>query len=136
MNAIPELYRLPENKQQQETFVNAVIGELLGGEYNPLKVEVQLKILEDTIKKIRTDIRVKNLIIEELEKYGKETAKISGAELKLSQRKTYDFSNDNTWKELKAKIKAREAELKELGAIPETGEQVIAKHSEFVTIKY
>jgi len=135
MNALAELNRLPETKSEQESFVNMAIGEILE-EQNPLTIDVKLKILEDTIKKIRTDVRVKNLLIEEIEKYGKEGVNVNGADIKLSQRKTIDFSNDNECVRLKAELKARETLLKETGAIPETGESLITKHSEFISIKY
>ena len=136
MNAISELKRLPENKAQQETFVNAVIGEILSGEHDPILVDYQLKVLEDTITKIRKDVRVKSILLEEVEQYGKEGCKRGDMTMRLKTRSTFDFSNDDEHVRLKAELKAREALLKALGHIPDTGEALIKKHSEFIEIKY
>lgn len=135
MNATNELKRLPENKAQIDSFKNAVIGEILSGDVNPLEVHIRLKILEDTIKAIKTDIRVKNAVMDEAYKYDKQT--YLGANIAVTIRKTADYSNDPIHTKLKADLKARETFLKQnKGVDPETGEVVMNyKESEVLNVK-
>jgi len=135
MNALNQLQNLPENKAQIETFVNAAIGEILSGEVSPLEVEIRLKVLADTIALIRKDVRVKRSVMEEAEQYNGQS--FFNTDIKVSTRKTADYSGDNLWSELKAKIKGRETFLKEMkGVDPDTGEVVVTyKESEVLTIK-
>ena len=135
MEALSELRRLPENKAQINTFVNVAIGEILSGEVSPLEVEIRLKVLEDTIKQIRKDVRVKRVVMDEAEQYDKQM--FMGAEINVGSRKTADYSGDDIWNELKAKIKGRETYLKQMNGVnPDTGEVVVQyKTTEFLTIK-
>jgi hypothetical protein len=111
--------------------------EILGGDSNPLDVEVQLKAMEECIKQLRSDDDIRDLVLREAEKHGK-SFEWRGA--KLSVREVgvkYDWpsSGDSEWamldaqiKELSEKKKAREAFLKsipEMGTVsPDTGETI------------
>lgn len=136
MNAITELYRLPETKQQQESFRDAILTEIFNGDADVIKVEIQMKIVADTLEMVRKDARFKNMLINEVEKHGKEGLQVAGATIKMKGRSTIDFSNDDECNRLTAELKARQTLLKELGHIPETGEALITKYSEFTEIKY
>jgi len=134
-SALSEIRRMPETKEQKDSFVNAVISELLAGEIDPVELEWRLKIIEDAITGIRKDVRVKNIVIEEIEKHNG-LYKSGNIEIKVSSRRTFDFSNDPVFVECRAKLKARETLLKQMKCIPETGEALIEKTSEFLIIKY
>lgn len=133
MNALSELKRLPESRLQIESFAYAAIGEIMDGNNNPVEIEVRLKMIEETIKLIRKDPRVKMLLIDEIAG-GNNTA--LNAEVTLKQRATWSF-DDVELMTLKAKVKARETLLKQLKGIdPDTGEVVGHQtHSEFINIK-
>lgn len=129
------LQKLPTTKLEIEPFVNKAIGEILSGNVDPLKAEIELKILEEAISKIRKDVRVRNYVMAEAEKYNKQ--EFMGCKIQLSIRNTPDYSGDTEWQILKAKLKSREALLKECNGVdPETGEEVVIyKSSEILTIK-
>lgn len=112
MNAIAELQRLPENKAQRESFVNACVNEILSGIHNPLNVEILLKNLEETIKAIRANKQVKEAVLLELNKYAEKTIDYGVAIISKKQSVSYDYSNDAVWNDLNAKIKERETLLK------------------------
>ncbi len=133
MNALSELKRMPESKAEVETFAYAAVGELMDGIETPVEIEVRLKLMEETIKLIRKDPRIKMLLIEQVES-GNNTA--LGADLTLKQRATWSFT-DPELVALKAKVKARETLLKQMkGVDPDTGEIVgYQTHTEFINIK-
>ena len=123
------------HKEDLNEFVNDAIELVLSGDVDPLEVELKLRIMEKAITSIRKDVRVKNYVWEEASKYNGQ--KFRGCDIKLSERKTADYSEDNEWMLLKAQLKSREALLKQTkGVDPETGEIVVRyKVSEILTIK-
>jgi len=130
-----KLETLITSKPEMENFINDSIGTILSGDVDPLEVEIKLRFLEKAISSIRKDVRVKNYVWEEASKYNGQ--KFRGCDIKLSERKTADYSLDNEWLTLKSKLKGREALLKASGGIDvETGEQVVTyKVSEVLNIK-
>jgi|TARA_R100001530_G_scaffold135631_1_gene113332 hypothetical protein len=129
------LEKLPQKNTEVNQFVNDVIGEILEGNVNPLEMEIRLRIIEKAVTAIRKDIRVKNVVMEEADKYHNQDFK--GALIKVGTRKTADYSADSQWCMLRAQLKARETLLKECnGSDPDTGEVVVQyKESETLTIK-
>ena len=69
MNALSVFGLMPENKAQITSFIQAAKGEILSGQYNPIKVEVQLKIMEELISGLRKDPQVREQLLIELDKY-------------------------------------------------------------------
>jgi hypothetical protein len=140
MNAIAELFRLPETKSQRETFVAACVSEIKSGIHNPLNIDIQLKNLEETIKAIRE--QVKEDILAELAKYPDKTFEYNGVTFTKKNAVSYDYSNDSVWSSLKETIKAREALLKNVTtpiADAETGEMIepaIKKSTETYSITF
>jgi hypothetical protein len=128
MNALAELKNLPFTKMEQQDFVNQAVDEILAGNIDPLLADLKLKAMEETITSIRKDLRVKNVVIEEAEKWGK-TFPFHGAEITVSQKTTKDYTGidpvlDDLYKQqelLKATIKARELTVS-AGVDPSTGE--------------
>jgi hypothetical protein len=53
----------PETKEQQQSFVEMLVQCTLSGEVSPLKVEAQIKNVEDVVKRYRDDKRVKDAVI-------------------------------------------------------------------------
>lgn len=129
------LEKLPQKNTEVNQFVNDVIGEILEGNVNPLEMEIRLRIIEKAVTAIRKDIRVKNVVMEEADKYHNQ--EYNGALIKVGTRTTSDYSMDSQWCMYKAQLKARETLLKECnGSDPDTGEVVVQyKESETLTIK-
>ena len=72
------LNQLPETKAQIESFASQTIAIIRSGCGKPLELSIQLKALEETIKKIRDGI--KDIALDEVAKHGNKyessTAKI------------------------------------------------------------
>ena len=142
MEATSVITLMPENKEQIELFISKVKLSVLSGDINPLELDVRLKAIEETIYGIRKDKEVKSEIIKEASKYGK-SFDYKNAKITISERGTYDYSNDMKWVELNKKIKERELYLK---SIPEEGTVDIdsgevmyrppQKYSEIITYKF
>ena len=78
--------------------------------------------MEELIKKIKEGIAEQVMV--EAEKYGK-SFEYMGAKVQLSERRSYDYSNDDTWAQINRSLKQREELLKYLTAPladTETGE--------------
>ncbi|MDD2285832.1 MAG: hypothetical protein PHU98_06270 [Mariniphaga sp.] len=124
--AISTLSQLPLTKEQQKSFSQKLTEEIISGEVDPIKAEILLKSLEETIKSVRGNIEIKRIVVDEVERNGNKV-EMYGAEVSVSSRKTYMFesSEDSEWEQLDSQIKslterkkARETFLK---AIPGTG---------------
>jgi len=150
-NALSVFGLMPENKAQITSFIQAAKGEILSGQYNPVKVEVQLKIMEELISGLRKDAEIRNQLLTELDKYTEKTIAIYGTEITKSTRATLDYStcNDSELQDLQseadiinAKVKARQEMLKNIVPMsvvnPETGEYLnppSKKVTEVISIK-
>ena len=127
-NALSQISQLPLTKMEQEDYARKAIDEILSGIYDPLRIDMQLKAMEEVIKKIREDHRVRGAVIDEADKYGK-TFPLHGVRIEVKNRTTRDFAGidptlDDLYaqsEQLKAVIKAREAVVL-AGVDPVTGE--------------
>lgn len=151
MNALSVFGLMPENKAQITSFIQAAKNEILSGQYNPIKVEVQLKIMEELISGLRKDAEIRNQLLTELDKYQEKTIAIYGTDITKSSRSTLDYStcNDSVLQDLQieadeinAKVKARQEMLKNVVPMsvvnPETGEYLnppSKKVTEVISIK-
>jgi hypothetical protein len=143
--AVAQFSNFPQNPKERSFFVEKCVDEITSGNRNPLDFELMLKNLEDTISSIRKDERVKNSIQDEVQKYSEKSFMFGDYEITKSQRTTYDYSNDETWVELKEQIKKREELLKAINpkvdeiADGKTGAMInppLKKQSDYLTIKY
>ena len=128
MNALTELKNMPFTKMEQAEYVNQAVMEILSGDIDPLAADVRLKAMSEVIDNIRKDLRVKNAVIEEAEKYGK-SFEFAGINITVTQKTVKDFAGcdqvlDGLYSDqekIKAQIKAREATVA-AGTDPATGE--------------
>lgn len=135
---IPEVL----TKEGITTLQNNLIEKVREGEENPLHVLVKLRFMSKVIEGAEAEI--KKIATEEASKLNKGGDTVSGAEVTFSEgRRTFDYSNDSVWCELKEKIKEREEMLKGLKkevADTDTGEIMappITKYSaEIITVKF
>lgn len=115
---------MPSTKQQVESFTASIKQSVLDGDVNPLKLLVQLKMIEKVLDVLK-DSDVEKEILREASKYNKdELAEYDGC--KLDVRETgvsydYDVCGDAEYenilqekKTVDAKIKQRQAFLKNI----------------------
>ena len=123
-NALSYITQFSLSKSQIDLFTQRVLEEVDSGMYNPLTIHLCLKAMEELTKRIKEGIAEQVLL--EAEKYGK-SFEYMGSKVQLSERRTYDYSDDGTWSELEKAKKKREELLKYLSAPladPETGEMI------------
>ena len=130
-----DITRNIDSKEDFDSFVNGAIELVLSGEIDPLGVEINIRQMLKALTAVQKDVRVKRYVSDEASKYDGQMYR--GHMVKLTNRKTSDYSADNQWLTLKASLKAREALLKETkGVDPDTGEVVVTyKVSEVLNIK-
>src|SRR5574343_522007 len=95
MNALSTLSQLPETREQQHAFAHKAIEELLNGDYDLLKVWVQMSIVADTLEEIKKSETLKQAVTTELMKHGKEGTTVNNCKLTLTTRRNFDFSACN-----------------------------------------
>jgi hypothetical protein len=113
MSVVSLVRMLPETKQQIETFSNMVVNSIINGEVNPLEVDYQLKCFEMAIDNIRKNTTIKNLILDEVDKYKNQEYKDGGI-ISVSSKTTYDFSHNPAWVALDKQKKQLEILMKSI----------------------
>ena len=121
-NALSFITEFNLTRSQIDQYVQKAIEQIDTGLYNPLSIHLCLKAMEDLIKKIKEGIAEQ--VLTEAEKYGK-SFDYMGARVQLTERRTYDYSMDDTWAQINRSLKQREELLKYITAPladTETGE--------------
>ena len=120
--AIKTFTNLPETKEEIKDFTNKVKNEILGGAVrDPLGFYIRLKAVEETIKAIRKEGDIFEVILDDAETYGEKTFKHAGATVTIKNGPPKWEYNDDKLETLKIRakkldleIKAREKYIKEL----------------------
>jgi hypothetical protein len=121
-NALSFITEFNLTKTQIDLFAQKAIEQIDTGLYNPLSIHLCLKAMEELIKKVKEGIAEQVMV--EAEKHGK-SFEYMGAKVQLTERRSYDYSNDDTWNQINRSLKQREELLKYLTAPladTETGE--------------
>jgi hypothetical protein len=140
--AISTLSYFPDTKEQSINFAEKLVNEVLSGMTDPIKVDVQLKILEDMIKKVRDQI--KQNVLKEADKYGEKSFNLNGAKITISGKTTYDYKSCNYSKyndliDSKEKMETMLKSLTDKLVDPYTGEIILPpakKYSPFLKIEF
>lgn len=138
MEAVSVIKLLPENRAEMKNFVTKIIDEVENGNINPLQLDVQMKRIQELCEAIREKTRT--LVLDEVAKYEK-VFNLHGATISLTERASYDYSNDTECVRLEKDLKARKEMLKaiKMPLVDEaTGEVLnppIIKKSDILTIK-
>ena len=113
--------KIPASKEEQAVLSSAMINSVLDGEIDPIKAVVQAKSLVETLTLFLKDKGVNDLVIMEVEKYGKQTSK-DGATIAIKEvGSKWDYSEcgdpiynrlSSQKAEIEEKLKEREALLK------------------------
>lgn len=123
--ALATLAVLPGNKEEVKLFSRKLKDEILAADKDPLKILVQLKMIEKVLEDVLKDEEIDHHFCREFDLYGKEKViEVNGA--KLQQVETgvkyrYEDSGDPVWfdlekqsKELAEKKKEREKFLQNI----------------------
>lgn len=105
----------PTTKSDIQIAVKNCKAEILGGDFNPLEIDLHLKKMEELIKGIRDDKEVKNAVFTELEKYTEKTVEFSGCEVTKVNRSAYDYDlcNDSDLQDLEREAERVNSALKD-----------------------
>lgn len=110
-NVLSYITQFGLTKSQIEFFAGKALEEIDSGRYNPLEIHLCLKAMEELVKRIKEGIA--DQVLTEAEKYGKSFYYL-GARVQLTERRTYDYSKDDTWSQINRSLKQREELLKYL----------------------
>jgi mannose/fructose/N-acetylgalactosamine-specific phosphotransferase system component IIB len=147
-NAITQFTYLPSSKAEREVFVQMCVDEITSGTRNPLEFEIMLKNLEETISAIRKRPEVKEIVLEEAEKYPEKTISFKGVKITKASKTTFYFNEcgDSVYNELatqlsnlKEKVKERETFLKTIKPgmeIPDVNTGEIIRPPQTATTSY
>ena len=137
--SVTNLSLFETDKYERQMFAEAVTSHLLEGIADPLKVHLQVKCMEDIIKKITSTAVYKDLVVSEAMRYGKSfehhNAKFEVKETGVK----YEFDNcgDPVLNQLLDHLSDIEWKIKErqkfLKGIPSAGEKILVG-DELVTI--
>ncbi len=122
METLSIIQQFSLTKTQIDVLALRVLEEIDVGNHNPLNIFLCLKAMEELVKRLKDGIA--DQVLAEAGKYGKQFDYL-GSRIQLSERHTYDFSDDSTWCELDKTKKQREEMLKQITqpvADPDTGE--------------
>lgn len=137
---ISSLSLFETSKEQRTIFCNDIVGNLLDGKIDALKVHLQIKCMEDIVKQLTTNQYYKDAVLDAANKCDKgfslQHAKFEVKEMGI--KFDYSVCNDETLQKLEAiaedtdkTIKERQAFLK---TVPDKGLDIITTEGEVVTI--
>ena len=90
-----------------------IIGALLSGTVNPLEFAVKRKLIVDAFEMVMKHKDVKDLMITEVQKFGKQGASALGAKVYITSRAQYEYDKDSTWLHIKNNMEPFEKALTE-----------------------
>ncbi len=115
-SAVSILRKLPENKSQADRFVRLIREGIENGETDPLLAYKNIAMLEHVFKKLKSDLIIKDVVLEEAEKFNQKTFEYQGAKYTIKEAGvTYRFNhcNDTEWERLDEQIKSLTEKRKE-----------------------
>jgi len=130
------------SKSAQKDIVEEINFLICDGDIDPLMVDIILKSWENIITGVRKNSQVKDLILDEANKYEGKVFDRFGAKITLSSKTTWSYKKDVMWQELKKLVKERELLLKALKkdmVDPKTGEMATKptfQITEFLKIEF
>ena len=115
-SAISIFSKLPETKSQVKDYVSIIKESVLNGEVEPLAFASQVSALEQLFKALKQDVLIKDVILEEAEKYGSKSFEKDNAIFQIKEVgvKLYFYDCDDAeWIGLKAEEVKLKKKLKE-----------------------
>ena len=114
-SAISVFRKLPETKDQVKKYSGLIRESVLNGEVEPLEFAAQVSALEQLFKSLKSDHLIKDVILDEAEKYGKSFEK-GNAKYQIKEvGVSFDYNNcmDVEYEQLDAQIKSLTEKRKE-----------------------
>lgn len=115
-SAISIFRKLPETKEQVENYTRLIRESVLNGEVEPLTFAAQISALEKLFTALKSDILIKDVILQEAEKYGTKQFEKGNAKYQVREvGVTYDFAGcgDVEWEQIDSSIKVLQERKKE-----------------------
>lgn len=115
-SAISIFRKLPETKQQIESYTKLIKESVLNGEVDSLTFAAQISALEKLFTALKNDILIKDVILQEAEKYGTKQFEKGNAKFQIREvGVTFDFSGcgDSEWEKIDSQIKLLTEKRKE-----------------------
>jgi len=123
---------MPLNKNEITDFVDKAVNQIVNGDMDIIETAIYLKAMEEVVKGIRDNKKVKESIMFELAETGKLST--DNANISIVETSRYDYSGDAKWNGFEKEIgvisrhkKSREKLLQILEsdvADPDTGEMI------------
>lgn len=83
----------PSSKTEQAEFVRQLVDNVLSGNIDPLKAEIQICNIEQVCKAYRANDDIQDAVLTEAEKYGAKTFDLHGANIQIKEVGVkYDYS--------------------------------------------
>jgi len=93
-SAISIFKKLPETKSQVAKYKSLIKDSVLNGEIDPLVFGAQISALESLFKALKSDVLIKDCILEEAEKRNVKTFEEGNAKFTIAEAGTkWDYSN-------------------------------------------
>ena len=139
MSTLQLFKNFPTTKEDISICVKNAKDEILGGDFNPLEIDLHLKKMEELVKGIREDSEIKAAVFAELEKYVEKTVKLNGCEItkKGLTSYNYDLCNDIELQQMEAKVKILTEQIKDRKIILQKMKEeqiIVTQDGEILTI--
>lgn len=108
-----DLNTLQPSIATSEQIANGIIAAVREGRISPLELAVKRKCIADALDLALKNEEVKSMMVDEVEKYGKEGATCLGAKVTVINKRTYHYESDPKWKELNDSIGETLVKIKE-----------------------
>ncbi len=115
-SAISIFRKLPETKAQIDSYTRLIKQSVLDGEVDPLTFAAQVSALEKLFTALKSDVLIKDVILEAAEKYGEKGFEKGNAKFRIQEvGVSYDFAGcgDFIWDNLDSQIKTLTEKKKE-----------------------
>jgi len=122
-SAISIFRRLPETKGQVKKYASLIKESVLAGDVDPLLFATHVNVLEQLFKALKDDALIKDVILEEAEKYGLKSFEHGNGNFRIQEVGVkYNFTTcmDSEWETLKSEQKQINDRLKEREAFLKT----------------
>ncbi|MBT3206921.1 MAG: hypothetical protein HN704_18355 [Bacteroidetes bacterium] len=107
-SAISIFKKLPETKSQVKQYAILMRIPVLNGEVEPLRFAARISALEQLLKALKSDHLIKDVILQEAEKYGSKSFEHGNAKFQIKEVGVkYDYTNcmDVDWEQLDSNVK-------------------------------
>ena len=92
---------IPANKAGIELFANALVDGLMSGDVDPLEIRAKIDAIEKIIKAVKDNEQFRDVVLDAADLYNDKSFEVNGIKFTKAESARYDYSVDETWRELK-----------------------------------